>query len=101
MDSIATREALLKLSTDLILFFLAGQFFSTPALETGRVPKRPIRGGASRLESENSAIVSDSLLRWTLLAYTFLLSLFAIFQFFSSQGMIYWLVKSPGWTFGP
>ena len=26
---------------------------------------------------------------------------FAIFQFFSSQGLIYWMVKSPGWTFGP
>jgi O-antigen ligase len=30
-----------------------------------------------------------------------LLALFAIFQFFSSQGLIYWTVKSPGWTFGP
>src|ERR1035437_5452511 len=28
MDSLATREAMLKLSTDLILFFLAGQVFS-------------------------------------------------------------------------
>src|ERR1017187_8026493 len=28
IDSIATREALLKLSTDLILFFLAGQLFA-------------------------------------------------------------------------
>ncbi len=40
-------------------------------------------------------------LRWTLVVYTFLLALFAIFQFFSSQGLIYWMVKSPGWTFGP
>jgi O-antigen ligase len=33
--------------------------------------------------------------------YTFLLALFAIFQFFSSEGLIYWMVPSPGWTFGP
>ena len=33
--------------------------------------------------------------------YTFLLALFAIFQFFSSHGLIYWMVISPGWTFGP
>ena len=31
MDPIATREALLKLSTDLIFFFLAGQLFCAPA----------------------------------------------------------------------
>ena len=101
MDSMATREALLKLSTDLIFFFLAVQFFNTPALEKGQVPKSPIRGGPPRVERENSDILSNSLLRWTLVAYTFLLGLFAIFQFFSSQGMIYWTVKSPGWTFGP
>jgi O-antigen ligase len=40
-------------------------------------------------------------MRWTLVIYTFLLALFAIFQFFSSEGLIYWTVKSPGWTFGP
>ena len=101
MDPIATREALLKLSTDLILFFLAGQFFSAPAFENGRVPKGPIRGGPPRVGTENSDILSTSLLRWTLVVYTFLLALFAIFQFFSSQGLIYWMVKSPGWTFGP
>jgi O-antigen ligase len=46
-------------------------------------------------------ILSLSGLRWTLVLYTFILSLFAIFQFFSSQGLIYWRVPSPGWTFGP
>jgi O-antigen ligase len=77
MDRIATRESLLKLSTDLMLFFLAGQLFSSAPEKTARV------------------------LRTTLVVYAFLLALFAIFQFFSSQGLIYWIVQSPGWTFGP
>ena len=101
MDSIATREALLKLSTDLILFFMAGQLFSASA------SARTFRaGGATSAETPRSAraqgsILSAPPLRWAIVVYTFLLALFAIFQFFSSQGMIYWLVKSPGWTFGP
>jgi O-antigen ligase len=45
--------------------------------------------------------MSSAALRWTLIVYTFALALFAIFQFFSSEGMIYWTVPSPGWTFGP
>jgi O-antigen ligase len=99
MDPIATREALLKLSTDLILFFLAGQLFSAsaPATLTESWP----RGGWPRLAVEESDILPTFALRWTIAVYTFLLALFAIFQFFSSEGMIYWVVKSPGWTFGP
>ena len=42
----------------------------------------------------------DRVLRWTVLAYTFVLALFAIFQFFSSDGLIYWHVRTSGWTFG-
>jgi O-antigen ligase len=101
MDSIATREALLKLSTDLILFFLAGQFFSARTSASARLWKSGIRSSKQRIDGPEGDILSSPLLRWTLVAYTFLLGLFAIFQFFSSQGMIYWLVKSPGWTFGP
>jgi len=81
----ATREALLKLSTDLILFFLAVQLF---AARPNGVPPSPSAAG-------------PYVLRWTLVVYAFLLALFAIFQFFSSPGLIYWRVASPGWTFGP
>ena len=101
MDSIATREALLKLSTDLILFFLAGQLFSPhgiagePRLRSGTRSAKPPIGGTG------GDILSAPPLRWALVIYTFLLSLFAIFQFFSSEGLIYWVVKSPRWTFGP
>lgn len=33
--------------------------------------------------------------------YSFSLALFAILQFFSSTGLIYWRVKTDGWIFGP
>jgi O-antigen ligase len=151
MDRIATRESLLKLSTDLILFFLAGQIFGAADIAKigrgmcsegprrcdgvqensdilsdyprpdyrvsdypppdQRVSERRLPGGRmsvsplsdSRLSTSSglSTSLSDSALSWAMVAYTFLLALFAIFQFFSSQGLIYWRVKSPGWTFGP
>ena len=78
MDAMGTREALLKLATDFVFFFLALQFFATAPDGTGA-----------------------DVLRWPLLVYTFVLALFAVLQFFSSPGLIYWVVKSPGWTFGP
>jgi O-antigen ligase len=101
MDRIATREALLKLATDLILFFLAAQLFSAPASGGSLLTGSAIRRGAARYDTSKSDILFDSPLCWTIVAYTFLLALFAIFQFFSSQGLIYGVVKSPGWTFGP
>jgi O-antigen ligase len=97
MDPIAAREALLKLSTDLIFFFLAGQLFSAgPALAEGGQSAGTHSGAPRRTD-----ILSAPALRWTLILYTFLLALFAIFQFFSSDGLIYWMVPGPGWTFGP
>ena len=101
MDSISTREALLKLSTDLILFFLAGQLFIPPASASTPQPRSGTRPGKTPIAGTGSDILSTPALRWGLVIYTFLLSLFAIFQFFSSEGLIYWAVKSPGWTFGP
>lgn len=101
MDSISTREALLKLSTDLILFFLAGQLFILPASASTPQPRSGTRPGKTPIAGTGSDILSTPALRWGLVIYTFLLSLFAIFQFFSSEGLIYWAVKSPGWTFGP
>jgi O-antigen ligase len=77
LDRMATRESLLKLATDLIFFFLGQQIFTAAPEKTARV------------------------LGPVLVVYAFLLALFAIFQFFSSQGLIYWIVKGPGWTFGP
>jgi O-antigen ligase len=88
IDPIATREALLKLSTDFILFFLAGQVLGDWSGESGS-------GGPGR------DILASTSLRWTIVVYAFSLALFAIFQYFSSEGLIYWTVKSPGWTFGP
>lgn len=101
MDLIATREALLKLSTDLILFFLAGQVLGGPAFGAGQVKGSPTWSGPARAQEMGACALSDSALRGTIVVYTFVLALFAILQFFSSQGMIYWTVKSPGWTFGP
>jgi hypothetical protein len=127
LDRIATRESLLKLSTDLILFFLAGQIFGAEDyVKFGRGKGADCSGSGMgsdrlRLGATRSDILSDdslsistlsdgplpsstwpaSPLSWIILAYAFLLALFAIFQFFSGQGLIFWRVKSPGWTFGP
>jgi hypothetical protein len=101
MDPIATRESLLKLAADLILFFMAMQFFGAPApARSTRVPAGE-GGGALRRVGEGVGAPPTSPLGWMIVAYSFLLALFAIFQFFSSHGLIYWTVKSPGWTFGP
>jgi O-antigen ligase len=101
MDPIATRESLLKLATDLILFFIAGQLFSAPALACSPLASGWTSGASPRRAGEGSGDLPARFLRWTVIAYTFLLALFAIFQFFSSQGLIYWTVKTAGWTFGP
>lgn len=77
VNSSETREALIKLITDVVLFFLAGQLF-------GEVSGRVWRTFG-----------------FAVTAYAFLMGLFAILQFFSSQGMIFWLVKSRGRIFGP
>jgi hypothetical protein len=110
LDSITTRESLLKFATDLVIFFLALQFCGAPAekatlcpppqsseagnsaLPPSHAPDMPVRGGAG------SPVRA---LGWTIVAYSFILSLFAIFQFFSSHGLIYWTIATHGWTFGP
>jgi O-antigen ligase len=78
-DQAATRESLLKLATDLILFFLALQFW-------GAAPRRAwLRAG------------------FAVAALAFSLSVFAILQFFSNPGLIYFSVRPRwgGWIFGP
>ena len=81
LDRFGTRESLLKLTADLIFFFLACQLFG------GRKDRSGVHAGLG--------------LAVSLLA--FVMSLFAILQYFSSRnlGLVYWTVKSPGWTFGP
>jgi O-antigen ligase len=80
-----TREALLKLTTEIIVFFSATQLWS------GQLIRRPVFG---RPKLWNRLGV-------TLTVYSFLLSLFAILQYFSSRGLIYWKLKTDGWVFGP
>jgi hypothetical protein len=78
LDPIATRESLLKLVTDLVFFFLAGQLLAT--------------GSPRILRAFGLAVV----------VYAFSLALFAILQFFSSKGLIFWTVAAPGaGIFGP
>jgi O-antigen ligase len=66
VDAIGTREALLKLVTDLIFFFLAGQLWAVASEETFRV------------------------FGLSVTVYAFLLSLVAIVQFFSGPDFNYW-----------
>jgi len=79
LDAMGTRESLIKLVAYLIVFFLAGQLF---AFASPRV------WGALGL---------------TVTLFAFALALFAILQFFSSGGSIYWTVKLRwgGYVFGP
>lgn len=78
LERIATRESLVKLFTDLVLFFVVAQII--PASTKGL-----LRGFG---------------LLVTLFAFS--VALFAIFQYFSSGGLIYWSVKTAsGNTFGP
>jgi O-antigen ligase len=76
-DWTSTREALLKLSLDLLLFFLA-----TALLAGGSY--RTLRGFG-----------------WAVCAYAFILSMFALLQLFSTHDRIYWAVQSPSAPLGP
>jgi len=79
-DHVATRESVVKIATDLALFFLAGQLLNT--------------------QPENTRS-----LRWLGLSAIVLalsISALALVQFFTSPGAIYWRVTPPiGWPFGP
>ncbi len=79
LDRFATREALIKLTTDVLLFFLAFQLFGTASSRTLRTIGLVV----------------------TIFAFT--LALVAILQYFSSHGLIYWVVKPRfgGDVFGP
>jgi len=78
-DPIATREALLKLAADLMIFFLALNLWTVS-------PAAPVR----RLGLAIAVFASA-------------LALFAILQFFASPGLIYGIVRPRwgGWVFGP
>lgn len=77
LDPIGTRESLLKLATYFLWFFLAGQLAAT----------------ASQNAWRQFALLGT--------IFAFALALFSILQFFSSQGLIYWSVKTAAWSFGP
>ena len=73
----ATWESLIKFVTDLVFFFLADQLWAAAPTKAW----------------ERFGLVVT--------LYAFSMSLFAIIQFFSSHGLIYWKVKTQGSTFGP
>ena len=78
MDHTGTREALIKLSTYAILFFVSQQLYFSASVETWKAT-----GIAIAL-------------------YTFLMALFAIVQYFASPGLIYGLVPAESnAVFGP
>jgi O-antigen ligase len=77
LDPFATRVALINLLTDLIFFFLAVQLFAN----------------ASRKDWKAFGL--------GVVIYASAISLFAIVQFFTSHGLIYWQIPSHGDVFGP
>jgi O-antigen ligase len=79
-DRVATRESVVKISTDLVFFFLAGQLLNGHP-ENGRALGR-------------LGLISSLL--------AFALSALALAQFFTSPHSIYWRITPPvGWPFGP
>jgi O-antigen ligase len=80
IDRVSTRESLLKIVTDLVLFFLAGQLLNAQP-ENGRALGR---------------------LGLVVMLEAFALSVLALAQFLTSPGVIYWRVRpAVGWAFGP
>ncbi len=77
LDPFSTRVALINLLTDLVFFFLAVQLFAN----------------ASRKDWKMFGLA--------VAIYAAAISLFAIVQFFTSHGLIYWQVPSHGDVFGP
>ncbi len=79
LDRIGTREAVIKLTTNLLIFFLVGQLFD--------------RASRQFWHRFGTAVT----------LYAFAMSTFAIFQFFSQPNRIYWTVQPRwgGYVFGP
>jgi O-antigen ligase len=78
MDRISSREALIKLATDVLLFFAAVQVFSEATKSAWR---------------RFVAVVT---------VFMFALSVLALIQYFSSGGLIYWEVQTASMSpFGP
>jgi O-antigen ligase len=87
LDPFSTRESLLKLGADLVLFFLAGQLWSQAG-----------SSGAAAAHKDRQATPGSRIA-----LYAFGLAVFAILQLFSSNGLLYWTVRPRwgGWIFGP
>ncbi|MGO8813097.1 MAG: O-antigen ligase family protein [Terriglobia bacterium] len=77
LNSVATRESLIKLATDLALFFLVIQLFSTSSAETWR------RVGIA------------------VLVFGAVVSFLSILQFLGAPGRILWISHIDGNPFGP
>ena len=78
LDPVGTRESLIKIGTDTLFLFIAGQLAVSASEKTWEIAA------------------------FLVTVYTFALSIFAVLQYFSSHGLIYWTVKVPLATvFGP
>ncbi|MCX6619279.1 MAG: O-antigen ligase family protein [Acidobacteria bacterium] len=91
LDPMATREALVKLAAYLIFFFLAAQLFQVSGVRC------QVSGPGSSLITHHSSLLL------VISVYAFALGLFAMVQFFTSRGLIYWTISPRwgGWVCGP
>lgn len=111
IDPIATRDSLLMLITDLIIFFLAVNLFAAAShglgarnhacadapLESGPNCQTGTRHRHSRTRLRNERW---SQFGWLLSIYLLSMSVFALAQFFSDPTRIYWTVGTTGYNFG-
>ncbi len=81
IDPIATREAILKLIANLVLFFLAGQLLNA--------------------RSENGRALGRFGLLVTILALAVSVLAWAQFFYGEDKHLVYWSIKTAGWPFGP
>ena len=109
MDHNGTREALIKLATGILIFFLTqhlfGQQLALSSQHSARQKEFDFRSPDHPITRSPDLRLPDPLISVALVIsiYTFVMSVFAIIQFFASPGVLYGTRKPiwGGWIFGP
>lgn len=107
MDRTGTREAIIKLVTCIAIFFLTQHLFGKVSSRDGSsFDNRFIRSTPDRQRlttTVGSGNRKAEIAALAITVYAFLMSVFAIIQFFATPGLVYGVVKPRwgGYVFGP